>query len=711
MGTTRKKISPGQGPGRAVFAAIGLLSALLVLAAWWMRPQLLSAIDLKAADAMSSLRGARPAPSDVVIVAVDGKSVDAFGRWPWDRAATASLVSALSGARTIALDIVFSEPTGEQADLSLSAAVAGHPGLVLGYFFRSDTDEPPDPAALGQLGSSKISILSTGGAPPGRPTWPLFSSVETNTAIIGRGAKGFGAFNALPGGDGLYRDAGLVFGYDGDVYPALALEAASRHLGGVPLVRLASYGVDGISVGEMTVPVDESGAMSLNFYGPSGAFKTYSAVDVVDGRVDPGELAGKLVFVGVTEKAVYDMRPTPLDPVYPGVELHATAAGNILTADFLVRDGRVILFDVFVTVAAALALALVLSGVRRTVAGLAAFAALVVLVAAGEFALFSIYSVKTAVVYPVLSLVVCYMSGEAYRNLVVEKRTRFLRRAFSSYVSAELVAEILDDPGRLRLGGERREVTVLFSDIRGFTGISERLSPEELVEFLNRYLSPMTAIVLDEKGMVDKYIGDAIMAVFNAPVEVEGHAARACSAALRMKEALASFNARWVGSGYPAVEIGIGMNTGEAVVGNMGAELKLNYTAIGDAVNLASRLEPMNKEYGTTILVSAGTAGRAGEGFVFRELDSVRVRGREAPLAVYELLGRAGHSGLEGLARRFGEGLALYRARRFQEAGAVFDALARGGDGPSEAYAARCERFAAAPPPADWDLVAGPGGG
>jgi adenylate cyclase len=702
MGPSASNRKKAQGKAAwTAFLLIGAASALVVLFAWWLRPGFLVAMDLKAADAMFMARGQRPAPSGVVIVAVDEKSVNELGRWPWTRKTTAALITALSEAKTVAVDMVFSEPQDAASDAALAGAVASRSNVVLGYFFRGDTSAVPEPSAMSSLEKSRISLLIDDA---GTRPWPAFPSVETNTPMIGAGAAGFGAFNTMPAEDGIYREMGLVFGYGPGVYPSLPLEALSSHLGGDVVVRLAEYGVDGLFLGPLEVPVDESGALMLNYYGPSGSFKTWPAADVIKGRVPAGEFAGKLVFVGVTEKAVYDIRPTPLDSLFPGVELHATAAANVLESDFIIRDGRVIAFDALITLLAPLFLGLALSKVRRTVAGLAGFIVLSVSVVAGEFILFSVFNIMPAVVYPVLSIAVCYISGEAYRNLVAEKRSRYLKRAFSSYVSPELVSEILDDPGALKLGGEKRVVSVLFSDIRGFTGISERFSPEELVEFLNRYLSPMTGIVLEEKGMVDKYIGDAIMAVFNAPVEVEGHAGRACTAALRMTGALASFNARWEGSGYPTIEIGIGVNTGEAVVGNMGAELKLNYTAIGDTVNLASRLEGMNKVYGTSILVSGATKEAAAEAFLFREVDFVRVAGKERPIAVYELAGRKGADpAKEEACARFEAALALFRARRFEEAGSAFATLSALGDRPSAVYLERCVEFAKTPPPAGWD--------
>jgi len=285
---------------------------------------------------------------------------------------------------------------------------------------------------------------------------------------------------------------------------------------------------------------------------------------------------------------------------------------------------------------------------------------------------------------------------------VVERKGRQLKKAFSNYVSADLVREIEKHPDKLVLGGEQRELSILFSDIRGFTTLSESLSPPELVKLLNEYLSPMTRIVLEEKGTLDKFIGDAVMALFNAPLDVPDHAVRACTAAVRMLDELERLNADFIQRGMHPLDIGIGINTGLAVVGNMGADIRFDYTAIGDAVNLASRLEGLNKYYGTHILLGEETRNRiSDQQFTFREIDRVRVKGKQLPVLIFELM-VSNHK----IRPRFEEGLENYRAGRFKEARLIFEELAAtDDDAPSRLYVARCDDYIAHPPPTDWDGV------
>lgn len=701
-----RNIKPGD---RTVFIGLGILSSLIILAAYWYRPWFLTAVDLKATDAMFAARaaGSAKAPSDIVIIAVDEKSVNELGRWPWPRTKTALLIRSLKPAKVVALDMVFSEPENERADSELSKAIKESGNVVLGYFFRDDTDSFPDPA-FEAVQASKINLIqSIDGSDIGSFPGPEFPGVEVNTKKIAGSAAGFGAFNIIPQADGIYRTSNILFKYDSGIYPSLSLEAVRRYLGGQAMLTIAEYGVDGLSIGDRSVPLDEAGAFTLNFYGRGGSFKTYSASDVINGKIPSSEFKGKLVFAGVTEKAIYDIRPAPVDSLFPGVELQATVAGNIISEHYLIHDSRVILFDLFLIVFLPLVLSVIIASVRSTFVSLIAASSLMAFLIIGDFFLFSRYSIKTGVIYPALSLIAAYLTSEAYRNIVVEKKSRYLRKAFSTYVSSQLVSEILKDPARLKLGGEKRVITVLFSDIRGFTSLSEKLSPEELVKLLNEYLNPMTAIVLNEEGMLDKYIGDAIMAVFNAPLEIPDHPKRTCITAVKMMEKLKDLNAKWAVLGYPPLEIGIGINTGEAVVGNMGAELRFDYTAIGDTVNLASRLEGMNKLYGTAIVVSEFTYEHVKDDFIFRELDLVRVKGKAKPIVMYELMGVKNTSANDELLRRFRGALTLFRTRKFGDAKSLFTGILESypDDGPSRLYIKRCDEYMESPPPDDWDGV------
>ncbi|WP_333798539.1 adenylate/guanylate cyclase domain-containing protein, partial [Trichlorobacter lovleyi] len=347
-------------------------------------------------------------------------------------------------------------------------------------------------------------------------------------------------------------------------------------------------------------------------------------------------------------------------------------------------------------------LGVVLAFVPGTFAGLAAFIGTAVLFLAVNYFGFTLGLRDMTIIYPMLGIGLTYLGSESWRNLVVEKKGRQLKKAFSNYVSPDLVREIEKNPDKLVLGGEQREISILFSDIRGFTTVSESLTPPELVTLLNEYLSPMTRIVLEEKGTLDKFIGDAVMAIFNAPLDVPGHAEHACAAAVRMLEELKHLNEGFAERGMHTLDIGVGINTGPAVVGNMGADIRFDYTAIGDSVNLASRLEGLNKYYGSHILVSEDTRNQVPDGrFIFREVDRVRVKGKHLPIVMYELM----ITNLE-LLPHFEEGLEKYRAKQFVAAQQIFNRLvADYSDGPSRLYSNRCAEYLETPPPADWDGV------
>ena len=692
-----------------LFILLGAASSLVIIFSYWYKPRFLVEVDLKALDAMFSLRASVTPPKEVVIVAVDEKSVNALGRWPWTRTKTAGIFKRLKSAKAVAVDIVYSEPESKEADSVLAKAIAESGNVVLGFFFRDDSTKEHGEAELSQIKRAKIGLVRSIGADGSEPnSLPVveFSGVETNIPGIGAAASGFGVFNIIPQEDGIYRVSNLVFLYDGDLYPTLAVSALKKFYNGDAILYTAPYGIDSLEINAKTIPLNEEGAFQLNFYGPGGSFKTYPAIDVISGKVAPDTFKDKLVFVGVTEKGIYDIRPTPVDALFPGVEILATIAGNVIDNRFLIHDTRVTVFDLAMIVVMAVVLSAAIAFVSSTFASLLIFAGLTLALIVLDFFLFSSYNIRPGVVYPVLSLLLTYVSTEAFRTIVVEKKSRFLKKAFSTYVSPQLVAELSKNPDSLKLGGEKREISVLFSYIRGFTTLSERLTPVALVALLNEYLNPMTRIVLSQEGTLDKYIGDAIMAVFNAPVAIENHPRKACSAAVEMMDGLNKLNEGWRAQGIPSLDIGVGINTGEAVVGNMGAELRFDYTAIGDTVNLASRLEGMNKLYGTHVLVSEFTYNHVKDDFLFREIDLVRVKGKLKPIVVYELAGRKADP-RAALVQEYSVALGIYRARRFQEAKTAFEAILERypDDGPSRLYVQRCADYIAAPPLEDWDGV------
>jgi adenylate cyclase len=687
---------------RLMFILFGLVAALITFVLYRQAPQALQQLDFRMKDARFRIRGPIKPDKDVVIIAIDHASIKEIGRWPWSREVTGRLVEnlALYGAKVTALDIVFSEPQNAAADTALATSIAKAGNVVMGYFFR-DEDQQVNQAALAQMEKSTIKLIKVA---EGVQSIPLteYRNLDVNLPLLGANSLDFGFFNAKPDADGLYRRSLLLLLYNGDVYPSLSMKALRHYLGSDIMLEVKSWGVDGLQVGSLRVPSREDGTLVLNYYGPARSFRTVSAADVIKKRLKPGELKGAMAFVGSTEIGIYDVRPTPFDPTQPGVELHATVAANALERRFLKYDGITQMQEMLCILLFPFLLGLLLAFVPGTFAGLIVFAGTTGLFSLINYLAFTQGLRDMTVIYPMLGIGLTYLGSEAWRNLVVEKKGRQLKKAFSNYVSPDLVREIEKNPDKLVLGGEQRVISILFSDIRGFTTVSESLTPPELVTLLNEYLSPMTRIVLDEKGTLDKFIGDAVMAIFNAPLDVSDHASRACTTAVRMLEELKKLNVGFAGRKMHTLDIGVGINTGPAIVGNMGADIRFDYTAIGDSVNLASRLEGLNKYYGSHILVSEDTRNQVPDGlFTFREVDRVRVKGKHLPIVMYELM----IDNLD-LLPTFVEGLEKYRNKQFIQAQQLFDQLVTEySDGPSKLYSGRCAEYLETPPPADWDGV------
>ncbi len=685
-----------------IFVAIGFIASVITFLLYRQKIEFLDAVDLKLKDARFKLRKNVQPDNRVVIVAIDSKSINELGRWPWKRSLVAELLNSLKkyGAKVVALDIVFSEPSSAKEDIILAQSILRNGNVVLGYFFR-DEQEEVNPEAISQIESSKIKLLKIA---DGVTTVPLSQRpfVETDIPLIGRGALDFGFFNMDPDPDGPVRKSILLMLYNGEIYPSLALKVLRHYTGREIMLEIESFGLSALRLGQMSIPSDENGKLTVNYYGRSGTITTLSAVDVIKRRLKKEELQDKIVFAGATEVGIYDMRATPTESAFPGIEIHATIASNVLQKRFILRDGRVISIEILSMVLLPIILTLLLGLVRKSFLGLVVF-----ILAAGSYAvfnysLFKTYSIDMSLLYPLSSTAIAFIGSEAYRNLVVEKKNRYLKKAFSSYVSPELVTEIIKNPDRLTLGGEKKEITVLFSDIRGFMNISEKLAPDMLVSLLNEYLGPMTKVVLKNNGTLDKYIGDAIMAIYNAPLDIIDHPVKACQTAIEMLKELKEVNSRFKEKGLPFIDIGIGINTGYAVVGNMGADMRFDYTAIGDTVNLASRLEGQNKYYGTHIILSEFTAEKVKDKFMLRGLDLLRVVGKEKPVAVFELMTEQNAR----LTERFAEAVKLYRAGSFQNALDIFGSLSSGyNDPPSKLYVERCTEYLKTPPPSEWDGV------
>ncbi|HEX9052573.1 MAG TPA: adenylate/guanylate cyclase domain-containing protein [Anaeromyxobacter sp.] len=722
--------------------------------------------------ALTSLRGPRRPSGDVVIVAIDERSVEAEGLWPWSRARMARLVDRLAegGVRAVAFDVIWSEedelgrrmarvaslvrsaregardpeaarrldevwaaaagPTPEAGvDVDpterLADAIERARNVTVGFTFLSGGDAPAaaSPARVEQLRFFRTEpphVLRGGAlAPAGDGVVLLgrFAGVVPPVGAVVAVADSGGFVTVVPDGDGVIRRYRTVASAGGTPFPALGVALLARVEGRdgapAPVVPVGAPGapesLQQVRVGGLALDVDDLGRVGLDYYGPYRTFPTWSATDVLHGRISADQLRGKIAVVGTTAAGTWDQRVTPFDDVAPGVITHATFVENALRGELLERSGAVLAAEV----ALMLALSVGLAFAFARVSSLAAAPALALALAAwggGAVLALSRAKVVVALGMPSAQMLAMFVAATTYRFFSEEREKRRARETFGRFLAPAIVDEVLAKEGSIRLGGEKRVLTVLFCDVRGFTTISEKLDPHVLLELLNEYLTPMTDIIVSgHQGTLDKYIGDAIMAFWGAPREQPDHAARACRAALAMIDRLAELRARWRAQGLPDVDVGVGVNTGPMSVGFVGSQDRFyNYTVLGDAVNLASRLEGANKEYGTRVILGPATYEMARDAVVARALDLVRVKGKREPVQIHELLAlRPAPPGLAAFVERFAWGLSAYRAQRWDEAIARFreaDQL-RGGDPPSRTYVERCEAMRREPPGPEWDGV------
>ncbi len=734
--------------------SLTLGTILLVVILFLSGTPILDLIELKTYDLRFLSRGQEPPSPAVVMATIDEKSLATEGRWPWPRSKFAALVDILShdGARVIGFDIGFLEPD-ENSQLTfinqLSEKVATltikHPQLaafireskkradndmaladaiknssapvVLGYFFhmreadlgyRITQDEIDQ--RLQRISASKYPFIIY--REPGMDGGPFFRAYapESNLAMFTEAAASSGYFSLSTDRDGVVRWMPLIIQSGEDVFPPLPVLCAWHYLGKPDLlVKVGRYGVEGIQIGDRFIPTEENGKLLINYLGPAKTFPHFSISDILGGKVARGTFTDKIVLVGTTAMGIYDLRSTPLSPVYPGTEIHATVIDNILTQRFITKPQWTKVYDL---------LAIIILGVLIGIAlprmgafkGLVCVTGLVIVHFFIAHWLFVSAGVWLNIVYPLLALSLNYTVLTVYHYATEERERKKIRGAFEYYVAPEVVNEIVKHPEKLNLGGERRVLTVLFTDLRGFTAISESTGSHTLVELLNEYFTAMTDIVLHYRGTLDKYIGDSIMAFYGAPIEQEDHPLMACYTAIDMAKELKNLQAEWSARNLPQISMRIGIHTGEMIVGNVGSATRFNYTVMGDAVNLASRLEGLNKAYGTETLIGQDTAQLVEKSVLLREIDMVQVVGRAQGVRVYELLGRADTSLPQEQGQAFSfyaAGLAAYRERRWDEALELFTQSLSlwSGDGPSRTMADRCQIYQKTPPPEEWDGV------
>jgi adenylate cyclase len=723
------------GVARAV--CLLLLFGLVPLRIW--DPAALEEVRLRTFDLYQSIRPRQQKIRPVVIADIDEASLKEVGQWPWPRTTVADLVTRLSqaGAVAIGFDIIFPELD------RMSPSVAADS-------FRNIDDDTRDKlrrlpsnddvlaqaikrsarVVVGQAGAAMPvpraqaeAALQTGfavrGPDPGK-FLVTFPGLLRNVLPIEQAAAGRGLFSIRPERDGIVRRVPVIMMAQDTMVPSLAMEMLRVVTkSGAILVRADQAGVQSVAVPGLQVPTDRNGQFWVHF-NRHDRTRYVSAKEVLQGTLPPDRVRGKLVLVGTSATGLLDIKTTPVEAAMPGVEVHAQILESVLTKSVLTRPGYAIGAELLVAVLFGLGIITVAPMLAATTV-VALGALLIGALVAFSWYYFAQYDLLIDFTYPLMSSWLIYLVLTFVNYFREQKQRQQIRSAFGFYLSPALVEQLARSPERLVLGGEERRMTILFSDVRGFTTISEyyKDDPQGLTRLMNRFLTPLTNAIIERKGTIDKYIGDAIMAFWNAPVDDAEQEANACDAALEMQARAAALNvelkreAEENGGQYMPLRIGIGLNTGPCVVGNMGSDFRFNYSVLGDTVNVASRLEARTKDYRLPLVIGSRTAERARDRFAVLEIDRIQVKGKTQPEEVYTVLGRADieqDPRCRDLRAHTARMLAHYRKQEWNDAVAAIDdcrAAANGFDVAPlyDMYLERIEAFRLHPPPPDWNGV------
>lgn len=618
-------------------------------------------LSLKVFDRFQKIKPRVYQEAPVKFLDIDDATLEKLGQWPWPRTLTADLVQRLAegGASAIVFDIVFAEPDRTSPaeilkvwgrnfktellqnslskipnhDLVLAETIAKAP-VVTGFILTNEDNQ-------------KVPLLKTGFAFSGDDPQnfiPPFKGAVNNLLELEKAASGNGSFNFLAEADGIIRRVPVLFRQKETLYPALFMEGVRVAQGAKSYIVKASgssgetsfgekTGLIEIKAGQFVVPTDPNGKLWLYDTGPRKE-RYIPAWKIFQKDFDTSQTEGQIIFIGSSASGLRDLRATPLNPVTSGTEIHVQLTEQIILGAFLHRpdwaEGAEVLYMIILSLALIFLLpslgALPCAAASLSVAGLAFFF---------SWHAFTQWQLLFDPVVPSVACLIIYLAVSLLNFLQTEKDRQHIRGAFSRYLSPEVVKRLSEKPDQLKLGGEIREMTVLFADIRGFTALSENYSAQELTQFMNRFLTPMTDIILKHKGTIDKYMGDCVMAFWNAPLDDPQHALHACQAAVTMQKYLKIWNQE---NPSQPVELAIGINTGKCCVGNMGSSQRFDYSALGDEVNLASRLQSVSGNYGADILVSEKTYAAVKEHFKFTELDLIQVKGKSKPVKTYSLL-------------------------------------------------------------------------
>jgi adenylate cyclase len=725
-----------------VAIGLALVACLLVDAAGWVEIRALTQLELWAYDARVRLFLPRTRDPRIVIVDIDEKSLSAEGHWPWQRDKLALMLHQLFaryGVRVVAFDLAFPEPDTNASLPVLEAAASGdlrddaafqaflqrvRPSLDYDRTFAEEIQEHP--VVLGFLVSAQT---QRSGILP-RPAFPMSALANAeyryftgpgysgNIAPLQAAATAAGHLYQALDLDGVTRSVPMFMQVGNDFFEALSLAVLRVYLGNAP-IKLESTIVDSggrklgwmrfVDVGDtVRIPLDERMAALVPFRAPH-SYRYVSATAVIRGALGADELKDRIVLVGTSARGLVDVRATPAQEDLPGVEIHASLISGALDNAMKSRPAETLAIAVLTILLVGLPLVVLLPRLSALGATLATAVVLALLLGVNAWA-WQARNLVLPLAGPLVMLVGLYFLDVVWGFFAETRHLQLMTNLFGTYVPKEIVAEMAEHPDEYSMHGQSLDMTVLFADIRNFTSIAETRTPQDLKDLINAYFTRMTICIQDKRGTVDKYVGDAIMAFWGAPVRDAEHARRALECSLEMQKALRELDPLFATKGWPTLRIGVGLNCGTMSVGDMGSQFRRSYTVMGDAVNLASRLEGLTKEYGVGILVSENIV-RAVQQFVYREVDKVRVKGKQQAVAIYEPVGVRGEIGGDTLAEidRFHQALAHFRGQRWDEADALLEALAAAAPEVKlyRLYRERIVHFRASPPGVDWDGVFG----
>ncbi|MFH2091938.1 MAG: adenylate/guanylate cyclase domain-containing protein [Pseudomonadota bacterium] len=716
----------------------GFCITLLVAATYVYKPSYLNLLELKLYDTIFQQTCSSAQTHSVAIVDIDDQSLKEFGQWPWPRYRVALLLQKinLAGALAVGMDILFAEPDGTsplvmkhalKRDLHIDIQFSDMPDALLDndkllanvlkqgpYVLGSSGifSNKPSRILANALPEFKAMQIKEAGAHPADHYLFQAQDLISPLPVLLDGSKQAGFMNTITDRDGVLRRTPLLLSWQQKIYPQLSIATLLTAFDGQlpdPIIKVAKSGIESIKIGDAVIPLEANSAMLINYRGPSRTFPYISAGDILNDRTNPKELKGKIIFLGTSAAGLKDIRVSPLDQVYPGVEVHATIVDNILSKDFIHRPdwapglelSLILLWGLITTILIGWASAFLTIPITLLLAAAAWLG--------GMWSLEHL-NIWISPFFPLIVLALNFSALNMQKFWSSEKKKKFFKSAFSKYVSKAVVNQLAENPDKLSLEGEDKEVSILFSDIRGFTSISEQLTPTQITLLLHDYFTPITKIIINNFGTHDKFIGDAVMSFWNAPVDVKNHEHFAIKAALEMIDALIDLNKTFQEKFGIQIAVGIGLHSGHCRVGNMGSDDIFDYTIIGDNVNLTSRLESLTKFYGVQIIISDSMLKGLTPDLLVQELDQVKVKGKGKPVRIYTVYSNAHGQMDESRPKEikwYQDSLKLYKDQQFEQAHKQFTSLAAAYPDQKlyAIYQERCALFMKTPPGERWDGV------